>query len=282
MSDREHNDLTPEEERARRAVRELPPVAADPAFRERLKADFVSGRLVEASDHPTHPGDGTRHPGRAPRRFGPTPRRAWRVIVPVVAAVLAIFLFNRGPALELADVTGTGTITVDGRGFESTDRSGLERAIRPGSRIELAEGVAIEVLYEDTAVYQIVSAATTLPGAPRRWLGRSSECRLERGELQVLTGSRFRGAGLRIETPEGRIDVTGTLLSVVRDDSGTCVCVHHGKAQVGIDENDLEEIGAGQRKVMFADGQAPIITPIAPPHAEHLTQFEAKYRAGIR
>jgi len=44
----------------------------------------------------------------------------------------------------------------------------------------------------------------------------------------------------------------------------------------------MQDIPAGQRKVMFADGTPPKITPIAPPHMDHLVEFEAKYRSGIR
>jgi hypothetical protein len=60
------------------------------------------------------------------------------------------------------------------------------------------------------------------------------------------------------------------------------VCVHAGRARVGIDIDDLEEIPPGKRKVMYADGKPPIITDIAPPHKEHLIEFETKYRSGIR
>jgi hypothetical protein len=44
----------------------------------------------------------------------------------------------------------------------------------------------------------------------------------------------------------------------------------------------MQEVPAGRRKVMFADGTPPKITDIAPPHMDHLVEFEAKYHAGIR
>ena len=45
MTDGESREPTPEEDRARDAIRSLPQVEADGAFRDRLKADFVAGRL---------------------------------------------------------------------------------------------------------------------------------------------------------------------------------------------------------------------------------------------
>lgn len=264
--------MTPDEERARKALGSLPLVDADPAFRQRLKADFVAGRLEGGRES-------------APRRR-PARRGLFRpgLLVPaaVAAILLLVALLNRGPALELADVTGAGTITVDGQEFAAGDRDGLERAIRPGSRIELSDSVVLDVLYEETAAFRIASATATIPHAPGRWFGKSLACALENGEYQVLTGPAFPGIDLTVETPEGLIEVTGTLVSVVRDESGTCVCVHEGEANVGVGEGDLEAIPAGKRKVMFADGRPPIVTPIAPPHRDHLIEFEARYRAGIR
>ena len=46
MKDRD-DKMTPEKQRVREAIREVGPVRADPAFRERLKRDFVSGTIGE-------------------------------------------------------------------------------------------------------------------------------------------------------------------------------------------------------------------------------------------
>jgi ferric-dicitrate binding protein FerR (iron transport regulator) len=272
MNERQGSGLTPDEKRTCEAVRALPRVDADPAFRQRLKADFVAGRLCE--------GTGGAKKRRAPRRWFLRPG----LLVPVAVAVILIFagVLNRGPALQLADVAGEGTVTVNGKVFETSNRDGIEQAIRPGSRVELSDGVAVDVLYAETAVYQLASATATIPKAPGRWFGKAGEGWLEKGEFQVLTGPGFEGAGLTIQTSEGIIQVTGTLLSVVKDAEVTCVCVHHGTARVGIDTEDLEDIPAGKRKVMFADGRPPIVTPIAPPHQDHLVEFESKYKSGIR
>ena len=100
--------------------------------------------------------------------------------------------------------------------------------------------------------------------------------------MAILTGPRFRGGHLVVTTGEGAIEITGTLVSVFRDESVTCVCVHEGTASVGIDEADMEPIPAGKRKVMFADGSPSMVTDIAPPHRDHLIEFEKKYGRIVR
>jgi hypothetical protein len=273
MNSREGHELTRDEERAREAIRSLPSVAADSRFRERLKVDFAAGRLA-----------GEHHQVQKPLSIGLRLFRPSFLVPAAAAAVLliAVVTLRQGPTLELADVTGSGVVTVDGQPYQTTDRRGLERALRPGARVEVPDGIEIDVLHPDTVVYELAAATMTLPRSPDSWSGKTAECRLESGEVRVLTGPGFGEGRLIVMTPEGMIHVTGTLVSVVSDTSGTCVCVHHGTVRVGIDAADLEPIPAGQRKVMFADERPPIITEIAPPHREHLVEFEAKYHSGIR
>jgi hypothetical protein len=271
MSNGDQYKPTPEEERTREAIRSLPLVSADPQFRARLKSQFVSG-TIDA------------RPAGAKVR----PRIGWRalvprILIPVAAAVILIIavILNLGPPMRLADVTGEGTVRVEGTTYDASDRESIARAVHPGARVELSEGVDIDVMYPETVVFELASATGTLPRGPARWFGRTGEGRLEMGEIRVLTGPDFHGARLDIETPEGKIEVTGSLVSVARDTSGTCVCVRRGTARVGVDAADMQWIAAGKRKVMFADGRPSIVTDIAPPHEAHLIEFENKYRTGI-
>ncbi len=269
MSDREEFEPTAEEKRVSDLVRSLPRAEADTGFRDRLKADFVAGRLGDTTEPSPQPARG---------------RKGWiRVLIPAALAIVMAFaiVFNAGPKLELSDVTGDGTITVDGKVFQTTDREAIADAIKPGASIVLSEGVDIDLVYDQTTVFQLSSATATIPGTPGRWFVKSTEARVEMGELRILTGPGFRGGSLSIKSPEGEIVITGTLVSVFRDGAVTCVCVHEGTASVGINAGDMQDIPAGQRKVMFADGTPPKITPIAPPHMDHLVEFENKYRSGI-
>jgi ferric-dicitrate binding protein FerR (iron transport regulator) len=273
MKSPEEHELTPDEARARGAIRSLPQVAAESGFRERLRANFVAGSLAGA-------GAGAPVAGRRAAR--PWFRLGFLVPAAAAAGLVIVLSLSRGPVLEVADVTGVGVVTVDGRPYETTDRAGLARALRAGARVELSEGVELDLVQPGTVVYQLSSATMTIPRTPARWLAKALECRLEMGEIRILTGPEFRSSQVLVTTPEGMILVTGTLVSVFRDEAVTCVCVHEGTARVGIDTDDLEPIQAGKRKVMYADRRPPIITEIAPPHDEHLIEFRAKYRAGIR
>jgi hypothetical protein len=274
MSDGEQNHLGPDEERARQAVRSLPRAEADPGFRERLKADFVAGRLGAATEPP---------PAFPPRRRR---RRAgmWRVLVPSVLAlaVIAVVILNGGPVPELAGVSGEGTVIVGEITYATSDREAIAGAIRGGSSIEVSDGVDLDLMYGDVFAVRLSSGSATVPTAPGRWFGKKAVSGVGFGELNVLTGPGFRGDQLVIATDDGVIEITGTLVSVFSDSALTCVCVQEGTASVGEDEDDMEPIPAGKRKVMFADGRPPMVTDIAPPHRDHLIQFEKKYGSKIR
>jgi FecR protein len=252
----------------------MPEVAADTRFRERLRAEFVEGEL--------------RGQGRTQARLVPEGRRfrsgilRWRVLLPAAAAavLVVIITLSRGPALELALVNAPGAVTVNGRSYDATDRPMLESALQPGAVLVLAKGTELDLLDGDAVVYELSSATATLPQPVAGWRGaKTAEWRLERGEIRVLTGPDFRGRRLLIETPEGVAEVSGTLLSVARDETATCVCVHAGVARVGVHPGDLESVPAGKRRVMFADGRPPIITDIEPSHREGLIKFDAKFQS---
>jgi hypothetical protein len=275
MSEREAQDLSPEQERARKAIRSLPLVEAEPGFRERLKADFVAGRLGGAES----PQGGGR-PGRERRGF----RLGWLLVPAALAVVVfvAAAIFNRGPAPKLADVIGDGTVTVDGQTFATAERVPMAQAIQTGSSLETSEGVDVDLMYGRTMAVRLMSGVATIPAAPARWFGKKQQCWLDSGELDVLTGPDFRGGELVIATADGTIEITGTIVSVYCDTSLTCVCVLEGTASVGVDAADMEPVPAGKRKVMFSDGRAPLVTDIAPAHRDHMIEFEKKYAKVLR
>lgn len=277
MSD--HDGFDRDEERARGTIRSLPRVEADPDFRERLKADFVAGRLGETAPDDARGAFGRRSSGRR------VPKPSWRrLILPAsIAVIVGIFmLLNAAPAPVVTDVTGDGTVTIEGQKFPTTDINAIAGAIRPGVHIELSAGVELDLVYGTAMAVQVSPGSATIPAGPARWFGRAVECRLEIGEMAILTGPRFRGGHLVVTTGEGAIEITGTLVSVFRDTAVTCVCVHEGTASVGIDAADMEPIPSGKRKVMFADGSPPLVTDIAPPHRDHLIEFEKKYGRIVR
>ena len=252
-----------EEERARAAVRGLGRVTPDPEFRDRLKQDFVSGRLDEKEI--------VRPPAR---------RIGWWAFAPVAAAaVLLLVLFAReprAPAWTVHAASRSG-VRVDGRELPP---SALEpgRALPTTGVLRTNDGW-LEMSARDILVVRLEPGSeVTLPESDRRER-RDLELRLARGEILFLTGAAFPGTRLAVSTPEGRIEVTGTAFAVYRDDEATCVCVLEGAARVGIGPDDMETIVPGKRKVMFGDGRAPKILDIVPQHRAGLEGFVRRVRS---
>ncbi|UCG51075.1 MAG: hypothetical protein JSW58_12850 [Candidatus Latescibacterota bacterium] len=248
-------------------VRELPPATPDPDFRERLRAAFASGQLEPS------------RPGKIDDVRGLTVNRWWRWAVPAAAAAVVLFavlLLNRGPALRVAEVVGTADVRIDGQTLDLDDIDALNSMVRSGAEIEVPPGTTVDLAAHDVVLYEVVGGTRmTLPRTPGRWFDRAAVCTLYVGELRLKTGSRFAGSQLRVYTPEGIVEVTGTLLSVQCDSGGTCVCVLEGIARVGVDEDDLEPVEPGYRKIMLRDGTVEII-PVKPMHRDGVLDFDKR------
>jgi len=266
MRNGERMDEGPAERRARLAVSGLSRPAADPAFRARLKEEFVSGAIERP----------------IPSRTSPRWRvatRAWTFAAAAAALLFLLLQLNRGPALHVAAVYGDGVVETAGQPILVTDEAVLRDALRPGRELELSGDAGIDIVYGRSMLFQIDPGSVfTPPRSPGRWIGRSVRADLEFGEIRVMTGADFPGTELAVHTPEGITLLTGTIVSIFRDSSVTCVCVFEGTARIGVDESDLEPIPHGKRKVMFRDGSPPMITDIAPPHEAHLREFEERYK----
>src|SRR5438132_1001356 len=119
--------MSPDEQRARDAVRALPPVTADADYRARLREAFTRG------DAGTLP------------RIVPLPRRraapAWVAVTAAAAAAVAVlFAVNRGPRWEVIGTNGTGVIDVDGHAVSATAPEALGAALHPGARVRVPMG----------------------------------------------------------------------------------------------------------------------------------------------
>lgn len=251
-----------------RWVQALPSVAADTDFRDRLKSAFISGEFE------------TSRPGRPEKAVRRTdkPRIGWgRWLVPVGAAavlLVTIMMLNRGPVLHVAEVTGQGDVRIDGRRVALNDVESLDTGIEGGREIETPPEAVLDLLASDVVLFEITGETRmSIPRMPGRWFQREVACSLFAGELRVKTGKRFAGSTLRIFTPEGLVEIAGTLLSVQRDAGGTCVCVLEGIAYVGVDRSDLQPVEPGYRKVMLSDGTVEII-PVKPMHRDGVLDFD--------
>ena len=259
--------LTPDEGRARDAVRSLGAPAADPAFRARLKRDFVAGRIGEARVL-TLPAPWYRRP-------------AFRLaLVPATFAALAalavasLSVTDRGPGWTLMMARGSGAVTVDGAPVSLASRADLTRAMHPGARLSVPENAELELMSAAGLVLQVTEGTElTLPATPGRWMNRQVTGAVDRGEIRVTTGSAFAGAHLRLRTPDAMVEVTGTTLAVICEPTGTCVCVHSGVVQVGARGGRMEMVPEGRRRYVFNDGRPPESAQIRPTEGVALGEF---------
>jgi ferric-dicitrate binding protein FerR (iron transport regulator) len=260
----ERDSMHRDDERVAKAVRSLPNVEADAAFRERLRSAFVAGELEDTG-------------ARAPRPASPRVKRwvAWTVPALIAAAVLALVL-ARPPAFQVIAVDGAGSARVDGQSVALADRDALSRAIHSGAMLVLPDSGSVDLLADHVVMVEVTPGTrATLPQPPGRLFQRAAACSLMAGEIRIKTGPRFHGAKLRVYTPDGMAEITGTMLSVQCDAGGTCVCVVEGTAHVGVDEADLQPVAPGFRKVMLRDGTNKII-PIQPAHRDGVLEFNRR------
>jgi ferric-dicitrate binding protein FerR (iron transport regulator) len=263
--------MTPEEARAREALRSLTPPRAIPAFRERLKRDFVTGRIGE-------------------RRKLELPvvwhrRLAWRfALAPAALALLAatVWMADRGTGWTVMGTQGGGAAMVDGVLVPLASREELGRRLRPGARLSVPAGAEVELASTAGLIVQVTAGTEfTLPATPGRWLRRRVTGAVRMGEIRVTTGPAFAGARLRLDTPEAEVEVTGTTLAVICEPAGTCVCVYEGVVKVGARGVGMEAVANGRRRFVFNDGRPPESAGIRPMENTKLGMFRDSRRGWL-
>ena len=243
----DHQRLSADEARARDAVRGLDRPMADASFRARLRREFLSGTIQSA----------------APARVLALPwhrRPMTRWGVPLFAAAAALVVasvFNQGPAWRVNAIHGEGLVIVDGVPVPTQHADDLQRRLKPGVLLQLPAGVELEISsHGQMAVQYTGGTLASIPTPPGRWFQRRAGAEIRSGEVRVTTGMSFHGARLALETPEARVEVTGTTFAVICEPAGTCVCVMEGRLRVGArGAADMAEVAAGHRRFVFADGR---------------------------
>jgi FecR protein len=241
--------------RARDALRALPPAAADPLYRARLKADFASGAIESSAPAPRP----ERHRAIPLPWFGGRSAPGWGATVAIAAIIAAIVMagiFNQGPSWRITGVRGTGSVRIGGALLASDDAATLGRSIPAGVRVEVSDGVELDLRAGRTLAMQCTGGTDlVLPPSPPRWFGRRSALHVRSGEIRVATGPAFKGATLAVTTPEASLAVTGTTFAVILEPTGTCVCVYEGRVMVGPRTGAPAAIMGGSRRYVFRDGR---------------------------
>jgi len=270
MSERENMDLSPEELRIQASVRGLDEVRAEDAFREKLRQQFVSGDFEDSAE-PNVSAASAEIVG-SPRRK----RRSWGfAIVPAIAAMLAIiFLGGNEPGWELSALRGEGTLIINGVAVEASDFAAVARLIEPEARVVVPEGLEVDVLLDGVIVFGVVGPVDfTVPNEPAK-APYNYAVNVHHGEFRIKTGPDFEGRQMVMTTSDGQTEIVGTTIAIFKNADLTCVCILEGTASVGKDDDHMDAVPAGMRKVIFADGRDPLIIPIESGHETSLIAFK--------
>ncbi|HEU4724618.1 MAG TPA: FecR family protein, partial [Candidatus Eisenbacteria bacterium] len=276
---------------ARDALRDLPPVTAEPAYRAGLKAAFTSGELAghatagQASARDVASTDAATERERSllPLPF-PGRHRLWTGMAVAAALVIAVTtgVLNQGPAWRVAAVRGGGSILLDGHAHSVADASLIGRRVPPGVRVEVSNGAELDLRADGVLSMQFTGGTDLiLPPSPPRWFGRRTALHVQQGELRVTTGPAFPGAQLEITTPDAMIAVTGTTFAVILERTGTCVCVLEGTVGVGPRGTSPAPVSSGHLRYVFRDGRPPADSDMRDMERKKLAAFRANSMEGL-
>jgi len=267
---------TPDEQRASDAVRSLRMGGATPAFRARLKHEFITGTISSGLERSRMRGVLT------VRRFPAWVRpMAWAAAAALL--VMTVLGVNRGPAWQVKGASGVGIVVVGNRPIPLNHAEELSSALRPGVRIQVPPGAELEVMAKgQIAIVMMSGTEAVLPQTPGRWFGREVAAELSQGQLRITTGPGFRGARLALRTPEADVAVTGTTLAVICEPHGTCVCVLEGRVDVGPRGGEMAAVDEGRRRFVFNDGREPEVDEMRPIEREKLGVFRDAMGEALR
>lgn len=256
---------------AQDAVRSLPRPVAGAEFRARLKQQFVEGTIPETPLRDAAPDSDM------PRALRPETQRlgrlwlGWTALAAVAVFAVAVLGFNRLPGPQLVATNGAGIVTVAGKQYDATDTGGIEGALRSGARVVVGEGARIDIVYPGSFVLRATEGTDMImPDRPGRWFRRTVEAPMEAGELSVRTGPQLAGGSLVVRTPDSQTVIHGTLVSILKNEALTCICLYEGDAEVHCSSGNLGSVPPGQRWVVYSDGSKPQRKEIVPEHQDHM------------
>lgn len=254
---------------AESVLRGLSAPKADPAFRARLRQEFASGSIRPKL---------SLVPGRAPGRgFGP-------LLGAFAAAAAALVLLagwaNQGPRWSVRRIMGSGTVTVDDHNFPAGKAGEIAAALRPGAVVHLSEGLTLDLNAGSTILLEMAPGSNVrLPGSPGRWWSRQVVAQVMSGNLRISTGGAFHGASLMVKGRDAEAMVSGTTLTVICDEEGTCVCVREGMVEVRRPNSPLVAVAEGQLMFTPRDGAPSVCHGMRPDERVALDGLLARERS---
>jgi ferric-dicitrate binding protein FerR (iron transport regulator) len=214
--------------------------------------------------------------GRTPYRtvdLSPaTGRRAWILAGGLAAAAgMAVLLFLplAGPEWTVQSAQAQGPIRIDGQDALAAELAGTH--LGSGTRIRSCDAGEVTLTgAEGLTLVLGPGAEVTLGG--KRSLAFGSELRVtvHEGQTWGTTGPGFPGRGLRMETGQARVHITGTTFAVMGAADSTCVCVLSGTVEVDCKITGLNfELASGQQ-LLLSKITGPHLDPIDPDQRRHL------------
>ena len=266
----EQENMTPAERAVQERLRALPDAAPDPAFRDRLRGEFVSGTIAEA-------------PGDRKARILPFPPAVFALAAAAVLAGLFLVI-NRPSPWQLAGASGEGHVRVGDVRFPTSEAGvRLPALLRSGVSIHTEGEAQIDLMVDGTLAIQMAPGSQlTVPAAPGRWLGRSTAGRVESGEVRFVTGPRFAGSRLAIGAPLATVHVTGTTFAVISSSDSTCVCVLDGAVTLEEHDGSTRSVEAGMRRTVFSAAADPLDEEIYPMERMKLEMLRDQAGAALR
>jgi ferric-dicitrate binding protein FerR (iron transport regulator) len=233
---------SPEERHAAEEVRALGEVRVDPAFRERLRRDFVAGSFAEAAQPPS-------------RR--PAPIVPLFAFAAAASAALLVWLGSAAPQWKYAGATGTsGEVWVCGHLMNPADSQAVEAMLHPGTSVRTTGDMQVDLVLADRLTVQVAPATElTVPDRPRRWFGGAAACDVLRGEARFMTGREMPGSRFVVRSPLATIEVTGTTFAVIVSADSACVCVLDGSVTMTDPDGSRHAVAGGLRRTVFPEGK---------------------------
>ena len=260
-----------QEQAAESALRGLAAPSADPALRARLRQEFATGTIRPRL---------TLVPAR-PARRGLGPFLSGLAAAAAVLILVATWA-NQGPRWSVHRIEGSGTVTVDGRNFPAGQAAEISAALHPGAVVHLSQDMTLDLNAGSTLVLELAEQAhVELPGVPGKWWSREVHGQVMAGDLRICTGRAFHGARLMVKGRDADAIVTGTTLTVLCDEDGTCVCVREGTVQVGRPNAPMVAVPQGQLLYTPHDGTASVCHGMRPEETVALDALLARERSPL-
>ncbi len=265
------DEPTPGDPELEALLRRVPPERADPRRREEARRAFLSsdpgseraasrgagadrmGRVMQADEHDGFvawlaaraPADPARPEARRRARLAflsllaasaPLPRRQRRsfralVLTLAAAAILAVtFLL---PEPERWSVRLDGPLTFAGREYVPGEDARLAADLEGSGTLESAASGARFTLGSGELVLELLPGASlSFPPLPELDGLASVRFELTRGEAYLRTSASYPGNPIVVLTPLAEVALAGTVVGVLVDEAGTCVCVAQGSVNV--------------------------------------------------